>query len=170
MQRRLRVGRAPAVLEVRVMRIIIGRQIFGNQIAYPSGVTATIHWRHLRRSRCALPPFTSAVTTCVIQIEAVRAQFVAIGTTFCLDLDNFSRREGRLRSLKHALRDGSFTDEERAAILTTLLQREEKPAGVAIERKLLSPAEKTLRWSDGFEKRLARSAARLKPGSEASHG
>ena len=42
-----------------------------------------------------------AITTCVV-IE-IGGSFIAIDNTLCLDSDNFSRREGRLRSLNKLL-------------------------------------------------------------------
>jgi hypothetical protein len=122
-----------------------------------------VEFRHQQRTekRGELPPFTRAITTCVIAaVEDGYVAFTAIGTTWCWDLDNFSRRTGRLKAFKNAVTQCGALRGSTVALLAAYMERDPDPPPRPKPAKL-SECEKRNRWAQGWEIRQKRENARV---------
>lgn len=128
-----------------------------------------VEFRHQRTARRFLEISSrapiQAITTCVIialeqgELEPSAIEFVAMGTAVCLKGDNFSRREGRLRSFSKAVRDCGALNGCKVALLAAYMEQDSDPPAREKTPKL-TDAEKTDRWETGWQKRKQREARR----------
>ena len=125
-----------------------------------------VEFRHQRREvgklAGALPPFTEAITTCVVAAFKTNEEFAftAIGTAWCWDLDNFSRRTGRLKSFRNAVTQCGALRGATIALLAAYMEYDPDPPPPP-KPVPLTDEEKRARWEAGWEKRIARTSGIL---------